>query len=68
MGPSVKFISPNKGLISKKNGGQFFFWKNYYTRGGVRGGFGKRPYVFQFFLNPSLTSFFYHYKLNNFSH
>ena len=25
MGPSVKFVSPNKGLISKKkNGGQFF--------------------------------------------
>merc|ERR1712082_133615 len=25
MGPSVKFVSPNKGLISKKNWGSIFF-------------------------------------------
>ena len=54
MGPSVKFVSPNKGLISKKNGGQFFSRKNDQTRGGgsVRGGFGKRTYFFTFFFEP----------------
>ena len=35
MGPSVKFVSPNRGLISKKNRGQFFFRK--YGGGGPRG-------------------------------
>ena len=50
MGPSVKFVSPNKGLISKKKMGvNFFRVKNDQTRGGVRGGFGKRPYFFTFF-------------------
>ena len=47
MGPSVKFVSPNKGLISKKkNGGQFFSRKKTIPGRGVRGGFGKRPYFF----------------------
>ena len=50
MGPSVKFVSPNKGLISKKKMGvNFFRVKNDQTGGGVRGGFGKRPYFFTFF-------------------
>ena len=51
MGPSVKFVSPNKGLISKKKklGVNFFRRKNDQTGGGVRGGFGKRPYFFTFF-------------------
>ena len=46
MGPSVKFVSPNRGLISKKkNGGQFFSGKVTIQGGGggVQGGFGKRP-------------------------
>ena len=37
MGPSVKFVSPNKGLISKKNGGPFFVRKNDQTGRGPRG-------------------------------
>ena len=61
MGPSVKFVSPNKGLISKKKlGVNFFRRKNDQTGGGggARGGFGKRPYFFHiFFLNPSLILF-----------
>ena len=58
MGPSVKFVSPNKGLISKKKmGANFFRVKNDQTwGGGARGGFGKRPSFFRiFFLNPSLS-------------
>ena len=35
MGPSVKFVSPNKGLISKKKMGvNFFRVKNDQTGGG----------------------------------
>ena len=52
MGPSVKFVSPNKGLISKKNGGQFFFRKNYHT--GEGGGIWQKTILFPIFLNPSL--------------
>ena len=37
MGPSVKFVSLNKSLIPKKNGGQFFFPKKRPYRGGPRG-------------------------------
>ena len=56
MGPSVKFVSSNKGLISKKK-----MEVNYFSGkmtipggwGGVRGGFGKRPYFFpNFFFEP----------------
>ena len=40
-------------------GVHFFVRKNYHTGGGVRGGFGKRPYFFRiFFLNPSLKQTF----------
>ena len=47
MGPSVQCVSPNKGLISKKNVGQFFFQQKDHTGGkGSEGGFGKRPYFF----------------------
>ena len=54
MGPSVKFVSPNKGLISKKKlGVNFFRRKNDQTGGGARGGFGKRPYFSPiFFFEP----------------
>ena len=63
MGPSVKFVSPNKGLISKKKiGGQFFSEKNPIPGGGVRGGFGKKPYFFPICFsevqNPSLIIIF----------
>ena len=59
MGPSVKFVSPNKGLISKKYKMGVNFFPGKMTKpggggGGARGGFGKRPYFFTFFLNPSL--------------
>ena len=52
MGPSVKFVSPNKGLISKKKLGVNFFRREIDQTGGGgggRGGFGKRPYFSQFF-------------------
>ena len=35
MGPSVKFVSPNSGLISKKNGDKKNRWKKDQNRGGV---------------------------------
>merc|ERR1711974_237982 len=58
MGPSVKFVSPNKGIISeeKKLGVNFFRRKNDQTRGGSEGGLAK-DHTFSnfFFLNPSLT-------------
>ena len=38
MGPSVKFVSPNKGLISKKNWGSIFFVGKMTKPGGGRGG------------------------------
>ena len=58
VGPSVKFVSPISGLISGgKNEGKFFSRKKYQTLGGgVRGGDGKKPYVFPLFLSPSLIS------------
>ena len=58
MGPSVKLVSPNKGLISKKKMGVNFFLKKDHTRvgRGVQGGFGKRPHFFTFFWNHSLIS------------
>ena len=47
MGPSVKFVSPNKGLISKKKMGVNFLRRENNQRGGggggAKGGFGKRP-------------------------
>ena len=61
MGPSVKFVSPNKGLISKKKMGvNFFRVKNDQTGGaggGPRGVWQKTTlfHVF-FFLNPSLNT------------
>ena len=57
MGPSVKFVSPNKGLISKKKFGvNFFRRKDDQTRGGGRaeGGLAKDHTFSHFFLNPSL--------------
>ena len=57
MGPSVKFVSPNKGLISKKKFGvNFFRRKNDQTggRGGPRGVWQKTILFPNFFLNPSL--------------
>ena len=41
MGPSIKFVSPNKGLIYKKKGVSFCTEKE--------GGFGKGPYFFPIF-------------------
>ena len=59
MGPSVKFVSPNKGLISKKKlGVNFFRWKNDQTGGGGGGprGVWQKTILFpNFFLNPSLS-------------
>ena len=57
MGPSVKFVSPNKGLISKKKlGVNFFVGKMTKPGGGSEGGLAK-DHTFSrfFFLNPSLT-------------
>ena len=52
MGPSVKFVSPNKGLISKKKMGvNFFRVKNDQTGGG-----SETTLFHVFFLNLSLTS------------
>ena len=59
MGPSVKFVSPNKGLISKKKlGGNFFRRKNDQTgEGGSEGGLAKDHTFSHFFLlNPSLSA------------
>ena len=42
MGPSVKFVSPNKGLISKKKMGvNFLRRENDQTGGGSEGGLAK---------------------------
>ena len=52
MGPSVKFVSPNKGLISKKKMGvNFFRVKNDQTGGGggAEGGLAKDPTFSRFF-------------------
>ena len=50
MGPSVKFVSPNKGLISKKkNGGQFFSCEKWPNRGGSEGGLAKDHTFSRFF-------------------
>ena len=53
MGPSVKFVSPNKGLISKKKMGvNFFRVKNDQTRGGGPRGVWQKTTLFHvFFLN-----------------
>ena len=55
MGPSVKFVSPNKGLISKKKMGvDFFVRKNDQTRGGgSEGGLAKDHTFAEFFFEPS---------------
>ena len=54
MGPSVKFVSPNKGLISKKKkmGVNFFRVKNDQTEGGLA-----KDHTFSrfFFFNLPLT-------------
>ena len=56
MGPSVKFVSPNKGLISKKNWGSIFFRrKNDQTEGGFEGGLAKDHTFSHFFSNPSFN-------------
>ena len=53
MGPSVKFVSPNKGLISKKKMGvNFFVRKNDQTGGrggGSEGGLAKDHTFSRFF-------------------
>ena len=49
MGPSVKFVSPNKGLISKKKKMGVNFFPGKMTKPGGGGFFGKRPYVFTYF-------------------
>ena len=52
MGPSVKFVSPNKGLISKKKMGvNFFRVKNDQTGGGggSEGGLAKDHTFSRFF-------------------
>ena len=51
MGPSVKFVSPNKGLISKKKiGVNFFCVKNDQT--GSEGGLAKDHTFSHFFFEP----------------
>ena len=60
VGPSVKFVSAIiDAIFKKKLGVNFLFGKNAKPgeKGGVRGGFGKRPDFFRFFffLPPSLT-------------
>ena len=58
MGPSVKFVSPKKGLISKKKMGVNFFRVKYdQTGGGGPGGVWKKTILFHIFfcLNPSLN-------------
>ena len=54
MGPSVKFVSPNKGLISKKKlGVNFFRRKNDQTGGGTsEGGLAKYHTFSHFFFEP----------------
>ena len=59
MGPCVKFVSSNRGIISKKKGGTFFQKKKNIPRGGggSEGGLAK-DYTFShflFFQNPFLT-------------
>ena len=53
MGPSIKFVSPNKGLISKKKMGvNFFRVKNDQTRGGGPGGVWQKTILFHIFFEP----------------
>ena len=58
MGPSVKFVSPNKGLISKKKiGGQLFSSEKWPNRGGGSEAFLAKDHTFSdFFLRPSLRT------------
>ena len=54
MGPSVKFVSPNKGLISKKKlGVNFFRRKNDQTGGGGSGGGLAKDHTFSGFFFPA---------------
>ena len=58
MGPSVIFVSPNKGQISKKKDGCKFFFRNkkLYRGEGSDGGLARDHTFSQFvFLNPFLT-------------
>ena len=58
MRPSVKLVSPNKDLISKKKMGvNFFRVKNDQTGGGggAGGGLAKDHTFSRFFWNPSLS-------------
>ena len=52
MKPSVKFVSPNEGLISKTNRGQFFL-------GGLRGVWQKTILFTGFFSDPFSKFFFF---------
>ena len=57
MGPCVKFVSANRGLISKKKlGVNFFIGKMTKPGGGGPGGGLAKDHTFShiFFLNPSL--------------
>ena len=64
MGPSVKFVSPNKGLISKKRMEvNFFLRKNDQTRGeGPRGVWQKTILFPIFFFEPFPYVFLSHPK------
>ena len=60
MGPSVKFVSPNKGLISKKKTGVNFF-PGKMTKPGVgsEGGMAKdHTFSHYFLLTPSLINLY----------
>ena len=58
MGPSVKFVSAIIDAIFNKKWGLIFFTEKKTMRGGVRGGYGKRPYFFPFFGTLPLAKFF----------
>ena len=69
MGPSVKFVSPNKGLISKKKlGVNFFHVKNDQTGGGGGGSGGglAKDHTFSrfFFFNPPLNKIEHHFFMS----
>ena len=49
MGPSVKFVSPNKGLISKKNWGSIFFVEKMTKPGGGPRGVWQKIILFHIF-------------------
>ena len=57
MGPSVKFVSPNNGLIFKRNGGKNICQKNQIFLGGrSKGSLAKDRNPHDIFWRPFLTS------------